>query len=164
MKRYILYSALLGLAWCFVHGSINFNNFLIGALLGPIVIRPFKELYHFENKISFQDVFKKIPKVMKFFYVLIIEIIKANVMVAKIILQPKLAIKPGIIAVPIRTKTDLGITAIANMITLTPGTLTIDVSDDKKVVYVHAIDASDPQGLCESIRDDLEEYVLEAFE
>jgi len=164
MKRYILYSMFLGLIWCFVHGTVNFNNFLIGALLGPIVIRHFRSLYGFENKISYMNIVRKIPKLIRFFYVLFIEIIKANVMVAKIILQPKMNIKPGIIAVPIRTKTDVGITAIANTITLTPGTLTIDVSDNKEVLYVHAIDASDPQGLCDSIRDDLEEYVLEAFE
>lgn len=164
MKRYILYSICLGIIWSFVHGTVDFNNFLIGALLGPIVIRPFRSLYGFENKISFRKIIGKIPKLIRFFYILFIEIIKANIMVAKIILQPKMDIKPGIIAVPIRTKTDMGITAIANTITLTPGTLTIDVSDNKEVLYVHAIDASDPQGLCDSIRDDLEEYVLEAFE
>jgi multicomponent Na+:H+ antiporter subunit E len=164
MKRYLIYSIFLGLIWCFVHGTINFNNFLIGLLLGPVVIWPFRSLYSFENKVSYQNITRKIPKMVKYFCVLTVEIIKANIMVAKVILQPKMDIKPGIVAVPIRTVTDAGITAIANTITLTPGTLTIDVSDDKKVLYVHAIDASDPQGLCDSIRDDLEEYVLEAFE
>jgi multicomponent Na+:H+ antiporter subunit E len=93
-----------------------------------------------------------------------VEIIKANIMVAKIVLQPKINIKPGIIAVPIDSKTDIGITAIANTITLTPGTLTIDVSEDKSILYVHAIDATDPEGVAKSISEDLEKYTMEAFE
>ncbi|UGV41004.1 Na+/H+ antiporter subunit E [Methanococcoides orientis] len=164
MKRYFIYSVALGLVWCFVHGTISATNFLVGLILGPIVIYPFRELYDFTRKKSYANTIMKIPKQLKFLAVLLIEIIKANIIVAKIVLSPKLDIKPGIVAVPIRTETDIGITAIANTITLTPGTLTIDVSDDRKVLYVHAIDASDPEGLRESIRDDLEKYVLEAFE
>ncbi|WMW22661.1 Na+/H+ antiporter subunit E [Methanolobus mangrovi] len=164
MKRYIAYSAILGLVWCFVHGTVNVNNFVLGVLIAPFIIRPFKPLFNFDMEFSFGNAIKKIPAQVTYLYVLIKEIIKANVMVAKIVLQPKIDIKPGIIAVPIRTKTDLGITAIANTITLTPGTLTIDMSDDRSILYVHAIDATDPEGVAQSIRDDLEKYVLEAFE
>ena len=164
MKRYFFYSITLGFAWCFVHGVINLNNFLIGMLLGPIIIRPFKTFYNFDEQLSYTNTIRRIPKQIKFLSILLIEIIKASVFVAKIILRPNLDLKPGIIAVPIRAKTDAGITAIANTITLTPGTLTIEVSDDKSTLYVHAIDLSDPKAVSESIRDDLEEYVLEAFE
>lgn len=164
MKRYILYSIPLALLWCFVHGSVTIENFLFGMVLGPIVIRPFKPLYNFGEEVSFKNVIGRIPKGIKYFVVLIIEILKANIMVARIVFAPKIDIKPGIIAVPINTKTNGGITAIANTITLTPGTLTIDVSDDKSVLYVHCIDASDPDGIRESIKNDLEKYVLEAFE
>lgn len=164
MKRYLLYSIPLALMWCFVHGSVTIENFLFGLVLGPIVIRSFKPLYKFGEYVSFKDTIARIPKYIKYFSVLIIEILKANIIVAKIVLAPKLDIKSGIIAVPIDTKTNGGITAIANTITLTPGTLTIDVSDDRSVLYVHCIDASDPDGIRESIKNDLEKYVLEAFE
>ena len=163
MKRYFLYSIPLALAWCFVQGSLTVPNFLFGMVLGPVVIRPFKPLYKWD-KVSLSTEFGKAPYILRYLAVLIIEILKANIMVAKIVLNPKLHLKPGIIAVPLRTKTDVGITAIANTITLTPGTLTIDISDDGTVAYVHAIDATDPQGIRDSIRDDLESYVLEAFE
>jgi len=164
MKRYIAYSAILGLVWCFVHGTVSVNNFILGVLIAPFLIRPFKTLFRFDVEFSFSDALKRIPAQIKFLYVLIKEIIKANIMVARIVLQPKIDIKPGIIAVPIDSKTDLGITAIANTITLTPGTLTIDVSDDKSILYVHAIDATDPEGVAQSIKDDLEKYTMEAFE
>ena len=164
MKRYFAYSAILALVWCFVHGTVSINNFILGLIIAPFVIRPFKTLFNFDQEFSFSKAVKKIPAQIKFLYVLIKEIIKANIVVAKIVLQPKIDIKPGIIAVPIDSKTDLGITAIANTITLTPGTLTIDISEDKCILYVHAIDATDPEGVAQSIRDDLEKYTLEAFE
>ena len=163
MKRYFLYSIPLAFVWCFVQGSLTVPNFLFGMVLGPVVIRPFKPLYKWDN-VSLSAEFGKAPQILRYFAVLIIEILKANIMVAKIVLKPKLDLKPGIIAVPLRTKTDVGITAIANTITLTPGTLTVDISDDGTVAYVHAIDATDPQDIRDSIRDDLESYVLEAFE
>ncbi|WP_342305367.1 Na+/H+ antiporter subunit E [Methanolobus sp. ZRKC5] len=164
MKRYIAYSVILGLVWCFVHGTIDVNNFVLGVIIAPFIIRPFKPLFNFGTNFSFGKAIRKIPAQATYMYVLIKEILKANIMVAKIVLQPKINIKPGIIAVPIDAKTDVGITAIANTITLTPGTLTIDVSDDRSILYVHAIDATDPEGVAQSIRDDLEKYVLEAFE
>ena len=164
MKRYLLYSIPLALLWCFVHGDVTILNFLFGLVLGPFVIRPFKPLYKFGEEVSFKDATTRIPREIKYFVMLIIEIIKASIAVGKIVIQPKIDIKPGIIAVPIDTKTHVGITAIANTITLTPGTLTLDVSDDESVLYVHCIDASDPDGVRESIKHDLEKYVLEAFE
>ncbi|MDK2892364.1 Na+/H+ antiporter subunit E [Methanohalophilus sp.] len=164
MKQYVIYSVTLGATWCFLHGAINLPNFLIGLVLGLLVIRPFKELYDIDKQTSYRNIIFRIPKLVRYFSMLIVEIIKASIVVAKIVLQPKIDIHPGIIAVPVRTTKDLSITAIANTITLTPGTLTIDVSNDRSALYIHSIDVSDPKELRDSIRDDLEEYVLEAFE
>lgn len=164
MKQYVIYSVALGIGWCFLHGAINLPNFLIGLVLGFLVIRPFRQLYDIDEQASYSDFIRRIPKIARYLSMLIVEIIKASIVVAKIVLQPKIDIHPGIIAVPVRTTKDVSITAIANTITLTPGTLTIDVSDDRSALYVHSIDVSDPKGLSDSIRDDLEEYVLEAFE
>jgi multicomponent Na+:H+ antiporter subunit E len=164
MKKYVLYSIALGFIWCFVHGVVNLSNFLVGAMIGPFVIKPFKDLYDFREEVSYKERLKRIPKQIHYFSILIVQIIKASIVVAKIVLQPKINIKPGIIAVPIRAKTDVGITAISNTISLTPGTLTIDVSDDRSALYVHCIDIDDVKEIRDSIKDDLEEYVLEAFE
>ncbi|MCL7411874.1 MAG: Na+/H+ antiporter subunit E [Methanosarcinaceae archaeon] len=164
MKRYLFYSIPLALMWCFVHGSVTIENFIFGMILGPIALRPFMPLFKVGGELSFKDAIVRIPKQAKYFAILIIEILKANIMVARIVISPNIDIKPGIIAVPIDTKTNGGITAIANTITLTPGTLTIDISDDRSVLYVHCIDASDPDGVRTSIKNDLEKYVLEAFE
>lgn len=163
MKWYIIYSIPLAILWCFVNGDISVVNFMFGLVLGPVVIIPFKSLYNFEAEVSFRDKIRRIPKQLKYLAMLITEIIKANIMVAKIVLQPRININPGIISVPIRAKTDAGITAIANTITLTPGTLTIDVADDRSALYVHVIDIDDREKIRASINN-MEEYVLEALE
>lgn len=164
MKRYIPLAAIFGVIWCLIHGTIDLNNFIFGFLLGLLTIRPFRFLYRPEEGFKLFSPPNRIISIIRYFMVLIKEIIKANIAVAKIVTRPKININPGIIAVPIRCKTDLGITGIANTITLTPGTITVDISDDHSVLYVHCIDASDPAAICASIRDDLEKYVLEAFE
>jgi multicomponent Na+:H+ antiporter subunit E len=164
MKRYIPLAAVFGVIWCFVHGTFSLNSFVFGLLIGLVTIRPFRFLYRPESGFKLFSPSNRIISIIRYFMVLIKEIIKANIVVAKIVTKPKIDIKPGIIAVPIRCKTDMGITGIANTITLTPGTITVDISDDHSVLYVHCIDASDPAAVCASIRDDLEKYVLEAFE
>ncbi|MDF1534278.1 MAG: Na+/H+ antiporter subunit E [Methanosarcinaceae archaeon] len=164
MKRYVLYSVPLGIMWCFVHGNVTILNFLLGSVLGLFIVLPFRKLYKFDQEESLSEIIRRIPYGIKLYFILNIEIVKASFMVAKIVLKPKIDLKPGIIAVPIRTKTDAGITAIANCITLTPGTITMDISDDRTMLYVHAIDASDPDAVRVYIRDKLEKYVLEVFE
>jgi len=165
MKRRLITYMALPLVWCMVSGQITIGNLFLGLIFGVVVVEPFSKLYRLDEVVTPNGYWlAQIPKKIIYFFVLLKEIIKANIMVAKIIIQPKIDIKPGIIKVPIRTKTNIGITAIANTITLTPGTLTVDISDDKTTLFVHAIDATDPQGVRDSIRDDLEKYVLEAFE
>lgn len=164
MKKYVPLAAVFGVIWCFVHGTFSLNSIIFGLLIGLLTIRPFKFLYRPESDFKLFTPSNRIISIIRYFMVLIKEIIKANIVVAKIVTKSKIDIKPGIIAVPIRCKTDLGITGIANTITLTPGTITVDISNDKSILYVHCIDASDPEAVCASVRDDLEKYVLEAFE
>jgi multicomponent Na+:H+ antiporter subunit E len=165
MKRRLIVYLGLPVIWCLVSGQVTIGSLFLGFIFGVIVVQPFNKLYRLDEVVTpTGDWFSKIPKKLVYFYVLVKEIIKANIMVAKIVLSPKIDINPGIIRVPIRTKTNIGITGIANTITLTPGTLTVDISDDESALFVHSIDATDPQGIRDSIRDDLEKYVLEAFE
>lgn len=164
MKRYIPLAGIFGILWCFIHGNFSILSLLFGLVVGLISIKPFRFLYRPEHDFRFFSPPTRILSMLKYFAVLIKEIIKANIVVAKIVMQPHINIKPGIIAVPINCKTDLGITGIANTITLTPGTITVDISDDRSTLYVHCIDASDPEGTIKSIHNDLEKYVLEAFE
>jgi multicomponent Na+:H+ antiporter subunit E len=88
------------------------------------------------------------------------EIITANFKVARDVLRPKLQIVPGVIAVPLELDTDLEITIIANLISLTPGTLSLDVSEDKKFLFVHTMYADDIEHQRKVLKHDIEEKVL----
>lgn len=89
-----------------------------------------------------------------------IEVFKSSLQVALIVLFPRDSIKPGIVAIPLKLKTDWGISLLANTITLTPGTLTIDVSADKRFLYVHCIALYDSKEFIRSVQHDFEKKVL----
>jgi len=91
------------------------------------------------------------------------ELIVANVEVAYRVLAPSMPIEPDVIVLPLRVQSDLAVTAIANSITLTPGTLTMDYDDDRNALFVHAIDCSDPAAVKAPIRR-WEEYALVIFD
>tara|TARA_Y100000815_G_scaffold48462_1_gene39614 strand:- start:609 stop:836 length:228 start_codon:yes stop_codon:yes gene_type:complete len=72
-------------------------------------------------------------------------------------------LKPGIFAYPLKVDRDFEITLLANLITLTPGTLSVDVSSDRRTLYVHAIDASNPEQTRRDIAEGFERKIMEAF-
>ena len=85
----------------------------------------------------------------------------ANYAVVKLVLSPKLKIKPGFLSVKIRAKSDFEITSYANAITLTPGTISVHVSDDRDTIVIHAIDIGDnPDAVRESCTSALENNIL----
>lgn len=84
--------------------------------------------------------------------------------VAWMVVQPKMVLKPGIFSYPLTVKTDFEIALLANLITLTPGTLSVDVSEDRRTLYVHALDCADPGGLRRDIANGFERRIREAFE
>jgi multicomponent Na+:H+ antiporter subunit E len=91
------------------------------------------------------------------------ELIVSALKVAWLVLQPRLKIRPAIIAYPLTLTTDAQITLLANMITLTPGTLSVDVSEDRKTLYVHAIDLDSKEALIGSIAAGFERKILEVL-
>ena len=80
---------------------------------------------------------------------------------AQEVLRPRMAITPGVVAVPLTATSDLEITLLSCLITLTPGTLALDVSDDRSTLFVHALDVADPDEFRRSIVDGFERRVLE---
>lgn len=79
------------------------------------------------------------------------ELLQANALVAWEVSTPRYNMRPGIVAIPTRCRTALETTLLANLISLTPGTLTIEVSDDERVLYVHALHLRTPDALRASI-------------
>ncbi len=91
------------------------------------------------------------------------ELFVSTLRVAWEVITPRNQSRPGIVAVPIRAQTNLEITTLANLVSLTPGTLSLDLSSDQRVLYVHAMFIDDPADICVAIQEGMEHRVLEAL-
>ncbi len=91
------------------------------------------------------------------------ELLVSSLQVAWDVITPTHRSRPGIIAVPIEARTDLEITILANLVSLTPGTLSLDLSSDHKALYVHAMFVDDPESIRRDIKTGMEHRVLEAL-
>lgn len=153
----LLLNILLALAWMFLNGDLEFLNFIEGFIISFIII------WISTHATKSADYISRIPKLFGFIIYFIYEIIIANLKVAYDIITPKHIMKPAIIAVPTDAKTDAEITILANLITLTPGTLSLDVSTDKKIIYVHSLYTTNTDEFISEIKNGLEKKLLEVM-
>jgi len=93
------------------------------------------------------------------------ELVVSGGEVASYTVQPTLTVKPGVVAYPLDVETDREITVLANLISLTPGTLSLDVSQDREHLYIHAMSVEGEKGrtVIRDIKGSLEEYVSRAL-
>ncbi len=162
MRKHIVLNIILALIWCLLQEKLNVAEFAIGSILGYGIIfmlRTVLEDRKTERKVlSISEYLVFILRIFRYLLIFIKEVIKANFEVVKIVLSPQLKMTPGIIAYKMKVKTDAGITLLANSITLTPGTLSVDISEDRKTLYIHALHIEDAEALEQSIRHSLEKY------
>ncbi|MEM0899281.1 MAG: Na+/H+ antiporter subunit E [Pseudomonadota bacterium] len=92
--------------------------------------------------------------------VFVFELMKASLSVATAVFKDTSTLRPAIIAVPLDLKTDMGIATLANIVSLTPGTTSLHVSDDKSLLYIHVLDRDSDQEVIDEIKDRLERAVL----
>ncbi len=152
-----LMNILLALTWAAITGSFSQLNLVLGFILGIFALWLIREQV---GTVGYLLRSRKIAiLIISFLYELVISAVR----VLLLVIRPRLDIKPGIIAYPLKVDRDFEISLLANMITLTPGTLSVDVSRDRRTLYVHAIDCSDPETLKQDIARGFERQILEAF-
>lgn len=154
MKVQFLLNIVLTIVWMFLTGSLAVINFVFGFLLSFLV------LWLISRKQENRKYFRIAPRLIGFLFFFLYELIKANIQVAIDVITPKFYMTPGIVALPLDAKTDLEITLLANLISLTPGTLSLDVSEDKKVLYVHAMYIDNKEDFIEEIKNGFEKRLL----
>jgi multicomponent Na+:H+ antiporter subunit E len=93
--------------------------------------------------------FRRPWRILKLAVIFLYELVISAITVAWLVLRPGLKFQSAIVAIPLDARHDLGVTLFANLISLTPGTLSLDVSDDRRTLYVHAMDTRD----CEAEKD-----------
>ncbi|GAA3542696.1 Na+/H+ antiporter subunit E [Zobellella aerophila] len=126
------WNMLLAMAWVILSGTYSIGNLVVGMVLSYLVLA-----YVLRDKPTFARYFGKLPKIIGFVLFFIWDLLKANARVAYDVMTPTHLMRPGVIAIPLDVKDEGAITIFANLITVTPGTLTLDVSSDRKVLYVH---------------------------
>jgi multicomponent Na+:H+ antiporter subunit E len=146
---------LLALVWMAMTGHFDLANFALGFAFGYVV------LFLLQRVLGHSGYFAKSMLLLRFAGFYALEVVRANLRVAFDVVTPALRARPGIVAVPLDARTDAEITLLANLITMTPGTLAVDVADDRSVMYVHAMFVEQPEAFAQAIKDDLERRVLE---
>ncbi|WP_102264177.1 Na+/H+ antiporter subunit E [Mesobacillus jeotgali] len=155
MAFQILLNFILAFVWMFLKTSYSPASFFVGYFFGLLII------YIFRRFFTSRFYLLRVVAVLNLIYIFTLELILSNVAVLKAVLRPKLNIKPGIFAFPTELKEDWEITMLANLITLTPGTLVVDVSPDNRILYVHAMDITDADEAIQSIKNTFEKAIME---
>lgn len=153
-----LLNVLLALAWSALMGNFDPPYLLFGYVLGYFI------LWLFQKPPRSQKYFKEVPLVIEFGLFLLWEIIVSNIRLTITILSPRLQLRPAVVAVPLDLKSEVGIVLLANMISLTPGTLSLDISSNKHILYVHVFDLDDPQKFVDDIKQNFERRIREILE
>ncbi len=151
----LLLNTLLAISWMFLTGNLEFENFVEGFIIGLLI------LWVSKYAASSGAYLRKIPKIIEFIFYFIFELIVANIKVTVDILTPRHRMKPSIIAVPLTVDTNFEIALLANIITLTPGTLSLDVSTDNKIIYIHSMYVDNPEEFREEIKNGFEKKLME---
>lgn len=155
--RFVIVNLLLTLVWTVVTGSFTLHNLALGFLIGAVSLLLVRE--QLPASLNRARPVKVLLLAGLFFKELTLSAIK----VALMVLRPNMRLRPGIFAFPLTITRDFEITLLANLITLTPGTLSVDVSEDRQTLYVHALDCSDIEAARRDIAEGFEKKIMEAF-
>ncbi|MEF8800631.1 MAG: Na+/H+ antiporter subunit E [Halolamina sp.] len=157
---------LLALLWLFVRGmeltpTRVAEEFLIGLALGLPLAFATRRFYG--QSLPLSRNIRVAPYAILYVSIFLKDLVIANFEVAWMVLSPSLPIEPAVVEVPLRVRSDAAITTIANSISLTPGTLTMDYDADRNSLYVHSIAAPSRDAVIDPIRV-WEEYALAIFD
>jgi len=158
MKPAIIVVAL-ALVWAAITGNFSGFNLLLGVGIGAVAVLLLR------RDLAPGGGLGRVRKVFSLGLLFLYELAASAVRVAIVVLTPDLksALRPAIVAFPLSVKSDAEITLLANLITLTPGTLSVDVSEDRSLLYVHVLSIDTREALIADIAGGFEAKVKEVF-
>jgi multicomponent Na+:H+ antiporter subunit E len=144
MRFYLPRVVLFALVWAALKGAFTPLNLLAGVVFGLAVLLFVRPLYEATgpDQATRQNVvglFKRLFWLGELLLYFGYELVKSSVEVAQTVLRPNMGLNPGIVLLPLDCTTGLEITMLANLISLTPGTLSLEVSPDEDKLYIHAM-------------------------
>ncbi len=136
----LFWNVLLATCWVFLTGSFESLNYAFGFFIGYLVIA----MIHARVP-ALKGYPHRLPRFIGFICFFIWELLLSNIKVAIDIVTPLRNTKPGVLRFPLSTRNDLEITLISNFISLTPGTLVLDASEDKSALFIHSMFLDDEE-------------------
>ncbi|WP_043930361.1 Na+/H+ antiporter subunit E [Bacillus sp. EB01] len=155
MSLQILLNVVLAFLWMFIKVSYGPIDFIKGYIFGLLVIFVLRR--YFQTRFYVYRIWSFVKLTLIFFK----ELLLSNIAIIKIVLKPKLDMRPGIFALQTDLTKDWQILLLSSLITLTPGTLVISVSDDNKILFVHAMNLGEIETEINNIKNTFERAILE---
>ncbi|WP_292751458.1 Na+/H+ antiporter subunit E [Methylophaga sp. UBA4204] len=148
---------ILGGIWLLLNNTISPGHIVLGAVLAILI--PWLTSSYWPEKISIRHPWMLLLYVLRVLY----EILVANAVVAKLILGPQKNLKPGFLHYELKLTSSVGIGLLANTISLTPGTVSCDLSKDRRYLLIHALHIDDVEAIKTDIHRKFEKPLLEIF-
>ena len=159
MINILTLNIILAVAWAALTGNITLSGLLVGYIFGSVALYITRPLFP-GSELYFRRVWRWVKLIVLFLY----ELLVSSIQVVWDVLTPTHKSRPGIMSVPLDAKGEMEILFVTNLISLTPGTLSLDVTEDEKTLYIHAMFADDPDAIREQIKTGMEKWVIEAME
>ncbi len=153
----ILSLMLLGL-WLLLVNSVSPGQVLLGALLAWLI--PLYTARFWTAQIHI----RRPHLLLRLAGTVLLDILIANIAVARLIVGPQERIQSSFLRMPLRVKGNVSVSLLANIITLTPGTVSASLSPDRSELIIHALQGEDPAAIIADIRQRYEQPLLDALE
>ncbi|SFD56396.1 multisubunit sodium/proton antiporter, MrpE subunit [Lentibacillus persicus] len=155
MPFQIVMNLIIAIMWMFLSESYTLPSFITGYLIGIFLLLLLNRFI--------PDTFylRRFYKILALVYLFIKELITSNIDIVKLVYQRKPEFEPGIFALPTDLKSNWEITLLANLISLTPGTLSVAVSQDNTHLYIHAMNIDDIDETINYIKSTFENAIME---
>jgi multicomponent Na+:H+ antiporter subunit E len=157
MLGQIAVNLILALIWTFLHTPLTFQDFLVGWLLGLFIV-------FIVNRQSPGDFYLR--RLWNLFFLVLIffrEILKSCMVVMRLVFAPRAKPRSGIITYETALTTPWHVVLLANMITIIPGSVVLEISPDNRIFYIHILDFSDADEVRRDIRNTLEANIRRAI-
>ncbi len=157
MKNFIVISLILLSVWIFLNNSIQPDIVVTGVIISLIIASLACKRCELFTDLKITP--KSFLYTIIYFIIFFIELVKSNMDVTRRVLSPSLPINPGIVEVKTTLKSKYARMILANSITLTPGTLTVEIVDDSLFIHWIDVEAKDIKGASEKIVKNFEKYL-----
>jgi multicomponent Na+:H+ antiporter subunit E len=155
----LLGNLLLALAWAALQGEFSLRTLLTGHLLGYVILLALVR----GGVLGTSPYIGRVHRVAGLAAYFVWELVKANLRLALDVATPRYNMKPGIIALPLDATRDAEILLLSMLINTTPGSVALDVSSDRKTLYVHVMYMDTPEAARQEIKEGFERRVLEVL-